>query len=236
MTAHSSYKITHGWGNPREPEYRNGLLVSSACYKEGSLHLYFKIVGNRLLHSQEVRWILEVPPNARQVLGERWSERYVVFKRVTDYLERLDTCDDPLMAERKYVGLAVDISNVPGWLPTKLKAVNKRLAPLSARLPSIRVFLLFLLGLAIATIDWLPNEITAMTLFSIGVVLLALLIREMRDSYQLIQFCCSLAARSKKSDSWRRQTVKTFVNAMGTRIATSLGLAALLLYEAWNVA
>lgn len=241
MTARSFYKITHDWGNPREPEYRNGLLVSGACYEEGNLCLCFKVVGNRLPHSQDVRWILEVPRNARHILGERWSERSEIFKRVTDYLEQLDFGDDPLMADRKYVGLAVDMSKVPGWLPTKLKAVEKHLAPVSSRLPTMRVFLLFLLGLTIGYINrhnssWISKEIAAMALLALGTISLALLFRETRDSYEVIKGCCAWASIAKKNYSWRLQALKMLVNVMGARIATTSGLALLLLYIGWNVA
>jgi hypothetical protein len=65
----NTYEITHSWGDPREPEYHDGLPVSYAIYRDRKVFLYFKIIPIK----QHVGWVEGRNPaySCRQMLGLR---------------------------------------------------------------------------------------------------------------------------------------------------------------------
>jgi hypothetical protein len=138
-----SFEIHHTWGDPREPEYRNGSMVSFAHYKEGNVHLLFSM--HQLKSDGISSIVMEIPANIRMSLCNDWSKCEIVIRRVADYLTSLDESK----SHRKYSDIVIDTSKVPKWLPTQIKLLEKSYPFLVDSLPTASTSPLIALGLAI---------------------------------------------------------------------------------------
>ncbi|MBU2642073.1 MAG: hypothetical protein KJ889_09735 [Gammaproteobacteria bacterium] len=236
----TTYEVSHSWGDPREPEYKNDLPVSYAHYHEGDIALHFKVVGTRLPDSREVRWVLEAPVNTRKVLGKRWADRAIIFDRVVVYLEGLGDGDlDRKPGGKRFANLTVDTSMVPSRLSTVLKEVSNQL---SLFLPSRQIFPLVGLGLAIAYAKqhfhfawpWLPEKSVSFTLLFLGLVSMLMLAREAERNYRIFKNGLWGLSKMVPNFNLRTETFRVTVKTFGYRYVITFALSVLLIRMGLN--
>lgn len=172
------FEINHNWGDPREPSYKNDSKISYAYYKEGDIHLHFKIYE---IQSDGVRSVvLETPDNIRLLLNNDWSKCESVIQRVSTYLKGLDKST----VHRDYSHLIVDASKVPKWFPTQIKLLEEKYPFFMDTIPDAKTFPLILLGLIIVLsasrlkLIGLSENAVGMMLMAIGLTTLGMLISD----------------------------------------------------------
>ena len=181
-----SFQIQHTWGDPREPEYRNGTTVSFAHYKEDGIHLFFSMFP--LNPDGSGPFVLEVPRDIRILLGNDWKRCEVAIQRVVEYLEALDES----ITYRKYSGIVLDTSKVTTWLPTQIKLFEQSHPFLVDSLPDVRTLPFIALGFAIAfqskftLFENLGTESLSTALLAVGIVILGILLS---DIYTRWAYC-----------------------------------------------
>ncbi|MEW6646896.1 MAG: hypothetical protein AB1450_06835 [Pseudomonadota bacterium] len=138
------FEISHTWGDPREPDYRNNARVSFAHYKEGDIHLFFAMYPITPEKGGPV--VVEVPAYIRERFGNDWSRCQIAIQRVVDYLKSLNESK----VHRKYTDLVVDTSKVPKWLPVQLKLFTEKHTFFIDTLPAAKTFPFVSVGLITA--------------------------------------------------------------------------------------
>lgn len=140
----TSFEISHNWGDPREPDYRNNARVSFAHYKEGDIYLSFSMFP--LAPEKVESIVVEVPANIRAMFGNDWARCQIAIQRVVEYLRS----QDKLVVHRAYASLVVDTSKVPKWLPVQVKLLKEKHTFLFDTLPTAMAFPFIAVGLATA--------------------------------------------------------------------------------------
>lgn len=235
------YTVDFYSGDPREPEYRNGLQVYSAAYREGELSLIFKLVVTRLGDSQEIEWRLEAPANTRKALGSRWPERAVIFERVAQHISGVEQPDDTWAwftntSSRRLGQLSVDESKIPGWFSTKLEQADKWLQPVQRFFPRRNVLLLWTLGCIAAYLaqsssaPWLPLMLQPSMLVTTGLMTFILLIRDAMNTYSLMRMTWQLQLRNKSYPAPRLAALKSLRKVFGFRYSVSAAGAVLFIF------
>lgn len=241
VTESLPYTVDFDAGDPREPEYRNGLRVYSATYREGKLYLLFKLVGTRLGDSQDIEWRLEAPAYTRKALGSRWSERAVIFDRVAQRVCGLEQSDDTWAwfnntSSRRFGQLSVDESKIPGWLSDKLEQVDKWLKPAQRFFPKRNVLLLWTIGCSAAYLaqsmsaPWLPLMLQPAMLVTTGLMTFILLIRDVTNTYPLMRMTWQLNLRKTCDPAPCIKALKSLGEVYGFRYSVSVAVAVLLIY------
>ncbi len=167
-------EISHSWGNPREPEYRNNARVSFVRYKEGENHLYFSMYPLEIEGGKSV--VVEVPSDIRAQFGNDWGRCQIAVERVVNFLKSLDES----IVHRSYATLVVDTSKVPKWLPVQIKLFEEKHTFLCDSFPTAETSPFIAIGLAtICFKEWLIGvgfTATNEVLFAIGFVTLGMLL------------------------------------------------------------
>lgn len=222
------------------PEYRNGLLVSHATYREDSISLCFRIVGSRLPDSEEVNWMLEAPPRTREILGERWGDRWIIFERVIEYLKRLDVSGQWLLQCSSFANVTVDTSRIPSWTSTKLGEFDTLLIPISSKLPSQTTFPLLALGFGVAYLNQnhefpiLLRNASSITLILLGLITLVLLFREARKNNEVFENLLVMRAVIDPNYNWRLKALKLTARHYAIRYLVTAILAIRLVQIGWS--
>lgn len=181
----SSYNVGHSWGDPREPEYRNGSRVSYAHYSQEGINLYFSIYPHT--PDDGASMVMEVPATIRILLNNDWSKCEIVIRRVLEYLESLEASS----TGRNYAGIVVDASQVPGWFPTQIALLERNHPFLIDTLPSAKAFPLIVFG-AVAVyqydyfVNWFGSERIGWVIIASGVLIMGMLFA---DIYQRWTLC-----------------------------------------------
>lgn len=169
------FEISHTWGDPREPDYRNSARVSFAHYKEGDIHLFFSMYPLAPEKSELVA--VEVPSYIRERFGNDWARCQIAIQRVIEYLKSLDESK----VHRAYTNLVVDTSKVPKWLPVQIKLIEEKHTFLIDTLPAAMTFPFVAVGLITAyykgVLIGVGFNSVAMnwTLIAIGITILVML-------------------------------------------------------------
>jgi hypothetical protein len=242
MTNTCAFKISHSWGDPREPETQNGLPVSFAFYSENDLHLSFRIFGIQKKDLSSINWYLEAPPNTRATLGRRWQEREMIFQRVMDYLANLEPMDRWRAAGSNFTGICVDTSKIVGLVPTVLGLVRKRLTSVQLLyLPNSRTALTLSLGflcIFVNSRNYFPQispGIFKSVSFLLGVASVAQFIRGVQRDYEHAKLLALMQTLGNPKFNWRRLTVKLLFTGCKWRYAVTLTLALVLVFLALSI-
>lgn len=237
MTARAdSYHVEHNWGDPREPEYQNGLVVSYAYYKEGSIFLRFRLVGLRCQTTENTKWTVEAPPDMRERLGPRWTDRETIFRRVTKFLERIPASDLWRIGSLPYRNLTIDASKVRGWFATKRK---DWLAPKLRLIPGLKVAPFLAIGLGAACFHYWhrpsaqPSWASSLVLVLSALIALALQLQEASKHYKAMALLAGVTNFfSKPRDNNRASALVMTMRYWGFRYATTAALSILLIWVA----
>ncbi len=236
MTDRPAYQISH-YSDPREPEYENGLVVSRATYREGGIYLLFRVVGSRESDSQIVRWRLEAPANTRKLLGKRWTDRSMIFERVIQYMNNVDQPDSWLTNNESYGRLSVDESKITSWLSTKLEELDSWLKPIQRFVPARNTLLVWVFGAGLAFLAqdgdfaWLPSTSTSTALLATGLLTTFLLLRDVRNSYKIMEMTWRLSAfTTKRPIDPHREAIKSLIGMYRLRYSITAIGAALFVY------
>lgn len=236
-TSDATFEITHGVGDPREPDYQaDGLPVCYALYRERDFVLSFRLVGTRIANTGKVALVVEAPADTREVLGRRWTHREVVFSRVTHFLEQLEP-GKGWVPKGGYSVVRVDASKIPGWLPTKWKRIRLRLTPIFFSLPSRVTFPPLLLGYLLALLaggemnmyNVSPASISA-GMVTMGVLAMLLQVREAHRDYRMFLFLSVATSWYRKNHSFRIAAAKQALRAFARRYVVTMMLGLFLVY------
>ncbi len=230
-----SYKVTHYPGDPREPEYKNGLPVSSVTYQEGDIHLVFSIVGEPSSNSESIEWKIIAAPNIRKALGKHWNERSLVFDRVIEHLKSIDTSNVRHMSGKKFERVTVDTSKVRSWLSTKVEELEERFIWLKLSPPPRNIFILQLVALGAYLAQEEISRQTSVFLSLIGTASIFLLAKRAHRDYKFSQGIVAMSALSSKNYNWGKSnlalsTIKLMFHHYGRRYVVTAFLSALLIY------
>lgn len=224
------FEISHDWGDPREPDYRNNARVSFAIYKEGDIYLSFAMFPLTPANAESI--VLEVPANIRAMFGNDWTRCHNAIQRVVEYLKS----QDELVVHRAYASLVVDTSKVPKWLPVQVKLLEEKHTFLFDTLPTAIAFPFIAAGLATA---YFKNQLMGIgftaaheTLIVIGVATLGMLLFDIgkrwmfffRDPTQLLALRGWTLA-DKLSGTFERYGRRYFVTLCLSLLIISEGLS-----------
>ncbi|MES2824568.1 MAG: hypothetical protein V4732_13265 [Pseudomonadota bacterium] len=238
-----SYQIDHSWGDPREPEYKNGYLVISVYYKEEGFQAGFRVYASNE-SSNGIDWILEAPVCLRKSLGSSWARRTIVFDRVVSYLKQIDRSDNWRIMQNKFfdapeknlfTNIVVDTSKVKSWLKTRLEALDTKLLPVTYTLPSKNTFPPLAIGFILAYLTKINSaNLVSNTALIISFKILAgsaivLLIRDIANNYKMLSNVFVLGVIKNPSFNWRRKAVTETIKHFGRRYVVTFFLAMFLL-------
>lgn len=237
MTERPTYVVGHYMGDPRAPEYKNGLIVSRATYQEGGIYLIFKVVGSHVPDSQVVRWHMEAPANTRKILGKRWKDRAEIFENVIQYMSDVPLPDSWFTKSGSYGRLSVDESKITSWFSTKLEEFDNRLKPIQRFAPARNTLLVWVLGVGLAFLAqdsnfaWLPSISKSIALMTTGLLTTFLLLRDARNTYTIVEMTWRLNAfTAKRPIDPRREAIKSLIGMYRLRYSITATGAILFVY------
>lgn len=237
MTDRPAYVVSHDKGDPREPEYKNGLIVSRATYREDGIYLIFKVVGSRVPDSQLIRWCLEAPANTRKILGRRWTDRSMIFERVLQYMNDVDQPASWFTKSGSYGRLSVDESQITNWFSTRLEELHNWLKPIQRFAPTRNTLLVWIFGVGLAFLAqdsnfaWLPSTSKSIALVTTGLLSTFLLIRDARSTYTIVEMTWRPSAfTTKRPIDPRREAIKSLMGMHRFRYSITATVAILFIY------
>lgn len=240
MNLNTSYSIEHGWGDPREPEYCNGIRVGYAYYREGRCLLIFKLTPKNEADTETNIWNLVAPKNMRDILESRWSQHQIILNRVASYLSTAAICDI-FETQIRYQNISVDMSNVPSWLRSKLTIAKHQLAPLTSRLPNKKALSIFMVGIALYYsthhyhILLIPSIYVIALLQILAIATLVLLLQEGRQWYDATRMPVALQALARRQPISYLTCLKITCIAYWPRAVTTAVLIGFLLQLSWSI-
>jgi len=235
-----TFKITHDWGDPREPEHRNGLPVLHVFYSEKGVGLNFKVFGIRMNDPTIIDWYLEAPKNTRAVLGLRWLERWTIFQRVIDHLESLKP-PERLRSSTDYSGIKVDVSKIDGLVPTIRVLANEFFMPVRLYLPNPSIILTILVGFLCVFVNsrnYYPQLSSAtfkIISFFLAITSVVQIIRSIQSDYETTQISAMFAKWSNPKLNHRRFALQLLIIHYKWRYIIAFASAFALAYLALSI-
>lgn len=168
----------------------------------------------------------------RDSLGQRWSDRDVIFQRLISHLEAIPAGDLYRIGGHPYRNLRVDVSKVPG------RCSHWRKAWLSPRLryyPSHRVVPFLVIGFGSAYFhEWQHHgaQLSGMWPVVIALSALGVLTRQVQEAYGHYQSAAevfAVAAFGNPRLNTRATALTTIIRTWGFRYTTTWAFSALLL-------
>jgi hypothetical protein len=240
MTSKRAFNISHDWGDPREPEHRNGLPVLHLLYSENGRGLSFRVFGIRMNDPTVIDWYLEAPQNTRAVLGLRWRERWIIYQRIIDHLVNLKP-PERLRSASDYSAIKVDESKIIGFVATIRGLANERLLPVRPYLPNPYIILTLLIGflcLFVNSENYYPQ--LSPFIFKIFSFLLAIasvvqLIRVVQGDYERAKIIAAVTRFGNPKLDYRRFAMQLIITHGKWRYAITLVLAFTLAFLALSI-
>jgi hypothetical protein len=187
----NTYEITHSWGDPREPEYHDGLPVSYAIYRDRKVFLYFKIIPIKQREDDSITLIVEAPAVIRVAVGGSRSKCIEICNRVIKYVNTIDFSTDWRIKGARFTEISLDTSKIPGWLATKVVIFKKHHARLLTCLPTIYPSITLTFGYVTTYLSYSHrinpsyNATVKAILLTLGCMALIRLSTEIHGNYQI---------------------------------------------------
>lgn len=228
-----TYKVRHSWGDPREPEYQNGRLVSTVAYCENGSSIHFKIVASNDKHPSDVKWLIVAPPALRRALGKRWIDRELIFGRIIDHLTRVDKPGNPQNKVSYFSNIEMDLSRVEGWSVSNIKALKTKYPLISVSLPAQEVFMLLAVGFLFygtnQTFLFFQDNVSAPVFVSIGILSIVLMIKDCKKCYSAIVGFYLMQSLVNKKKDWVVRTANNLLKVYWRRYLVTLMLSIFLI-------
>jgi hypothetical protein len=227
-----TYVITHNWGDPREPEYHDGLPVLFVTYREDDLHTGFKVVPHKKAGDEGTIWMVEAPARLRKSVGGNRTKCLEICNRVVEYL-KTDIANTHWRGTNiPFSKVSLDTSNIPGWLSTKIAIFKDRHRKLLAHLPAATPAIILILAYFILIFG--PNVfeplISASIAYMLGCLVLIFLFIDIRNAYRAALIATSMKAITDRTFNYKWAAIEIVLGALGVRYAITISLVVPVFY------
>nr|WP_320116502.1 hypothetical protein [uncultured Desulfuromonas sp.] len=227
----NKHTISYSWGDPREPEWHNGVRIFSILYQDNQRRLSFKVLPNKT-GEKNTEWMVIPPKNIR--ISFKGDNAYLdACDLVVDYLKTNDFSADYTLKAVEFLSVTLDFSDVPGWFSTQLSLFKEKYSRQLMYVPKFSTLLVFLVGLSVIFLHQHNSEgmfyshYVRSLLFSLGTIVLLMLILQIKKGYRNMQFILRFHATNLK-----REAIKLLVRLYLVRYLVTLNLGIGLIYYA----
>ena len=155
----------------------------------------------------------------------------MIFERVIQYMSDVSQPYHWQSKKESYGRLSVDESKVRGWFSTKLEELDSWLKPIQRFVPARNIWIVWVFGVGLAlaatesSFAWLPSTSRSVALLTTGLLTISLLLRDVRNSYKIMEMTWRLSAfTTKRPIDPHRQAIKSLIGMYRFRYSiTTIG-------------
>lgn len=228
----SQYKISHNWGDPREPEFENGLKVSFLYYNDGSINLRFRVYGIKSANDDSVAWFVEEPKNLRDILGANIGYRSIISERAINFLKNIPSEENWRNNGRAFSNVEIDGKLVSSRISHKLQSIKIALLPITEYLPSLRTSAIIFVSFFVLYFFGRHNGQSASTIRVLcGAIALGSLAFDLYKEYKTHEVLCLMIYARHPQVNYKLEALKKLFEVKTLKYAITLLVIFIFLFE-----